>query len=90
MPTELWLDYGKRRPWLLASESNYHKPQDQVKLESDRLDMTGFFARSLTGIKFLVGDQYNEVRSVTGKEPKVSFLFEEFRKAINMLNHCNN
>ena len=39
--------------------------------------MVGFFARSLTGIKYLVGEQYQRVRSVTGEDPKVSFMVED-------------
>jgi hypothetical protein len=42
--------------------------------------MTGFFARSLTGIKYLVGDQYKEVQLETGKEPKVSLFIRKHKE----------
>ncbi|KAM0194695.1 hypothetical protein ACHAPI_006992 [Fusarium lateritium] len=33
-------------------------------------EMTGFFSRSLTGIRALVGEQYKKVQEATGKPPK--------------------
>ncbi|KAI1070938.1 hypothetical protein LB507_010920 [Fusarium sp. FIESC RH6] len=41
-----------------------------VLIEINRLDMVGFFNRSLTGIRHLVGDQCKQVRAVTGEDPK--------------------
>lgn len=37
-----------------------------------REEMRTFFAKSMTGIRRLVSDQYNKVKEDTGKPPKVS------------------
>ncbi|QPC59282.1 hypothetical protein HYE67_001513 [Fusarium culmorum] len=76
-------ELGAKRSFSSADEPEYyhlHPPSDaygtlarirkRETLAISKLDMTGFFARSLTGIKYLVGDQYKEVRLVTGKDPK--------------------
>jgi hypothetical protein len=38
---------------------------------ANREEMTGFFNKSLTGIRTLVGDQSKEVKEATGRLPKV-------------------
>jgi len=42
-------------------------------LESE--EMTGFFNRSLTGIRTLVGNQCKEVEEETGRPPKVVYKY---------------
>ncbi|KAG8359625.1 hypothetical protein FVEN_g2784 [Fusarium venenatum] len=76
-------ELGAKRSFSSADEPEFyhlHPPSDaygtlarlrkKETLAISKLDMTGFFARSLTGIKYLVGDQCKEVQLVTGKDPK--------------------
>ncbi|KAM0500933.1 hypothetical protein ACHAP8_004652 [Fusarium lateritium] len=76
-------ELGAKRSFSSADEPDFyhlHPPSDaygtlarlrkKETLAISKLDMTGFFARSLTGIKYLVGDQCKEVQLVTGKDPK--------------------
>ncbi|RGP77158.1 heat shock 70 kda 12b [Fusarium longipes] len=76
-------ELGAKRSFSSADEPDFyhlHPPSDaygpmarlrkKETLAINKVDMTNFFARSLTGIKYLVGDQYREVQSETGKEPK--------------------
>lgn len=46
--------------------------------------MVGFFNRSLTGIRHLVGGQYKQVRSVTGEDPKVGLRGRTARATLLM------
>ncbi|RFN49025.1 heat shock 70 kda protein 12b [Fusarium flagelliforme] len=76
-------ELGAKRSFSSADEPefyNLHPPSDaygtiarirkKETLVISKLDMVGFFNRSLTGIRHLVGDQYKQVRSVTGEDPK--------------------
>ncbi|KAJ4117532.1 hypothetical protein NW768_010895 [Fusarium equiseti] len=76
-------ELGAKRSFSSADEPefyNLHPPSDaygtiarirkKETLVISKLDMVSFFNRSLTGIRHLVGDQYKQVRLVTGEDPK--------------------
>ncbi|QPC70663.1 hypothetical protein HYE68_001415 [Fusarium pseudograminearum] len=80
-------ELGAKRSFSSANETesyHLHPPSDaygrmarlrgRESLAVSKDDMVGFFNRSLTGIRYLVYDQYNKVQSVTGKDPKKVLL----------------